>query len=55
MIGILIVDDHPIQREGLKAVFERQPDFMILGEASDGDEAVKKPCDYILMSSPWMS
>ena len=42
MIGILIVDDHPIQREGLKAVFERQPDFMILGEASDGDEAVKK-------------
>jgi DNA-binding NarL/FixJ family response regulator len=42
MVNILIVDDHSIMREGLKAVLARQPDFNIIGEASDGSEAVKK-------------
>jgi len=36
MVNILIVDDHSIMREGLKAVLARQPDFNIIGEASDG-------------------
>lgn len=42
MVSIMIVDDHSIMREGLKAVLTRQDDFKIIGEASDGTEAVKK-------------
>lgn len=38
-IRILIADDHPIVREGLVAVLETQPDFAVVGEASDGAEA----------------
>jgi len=37
---ILIVDDHPIVREGLRRVLEGEPDFRIVGEASDGPEAL---------------
>jgi DNA-binding NarL/FixJ family response regulator len=41
MVNIMIVDDHAIMREGLKAVLTRQSDFKIVGEASDGKEAVR--------------
>lgn len=52
-IRILIVDDHPLIREGLRAVLETQPDLELVGEACDGYEAVRqalalKP-DVILM------
>jgi DNA-binding NarL/FixJ family response regulator len=39
---ILIADDHPVVREGLKAFFERQPDLQVTAEAVDGVEAVEK-------------
>lgn len=38
---ILIVDDHTIFRAGLSALLSGQPEFKIVGEASDGDEALK--------------
>jgi DNA-binding NarL/FixJ family response regulator len=39
-IRLLIADDHPVVRAGLQAMFANQPDFEILGEASNGAEAV---------------
>ena len=39
---ILLVDDHPIVRDGLAAVLLTQPDFDVVGEASDGEEALAK-------------
>ena len=39
-IHILLADDHSVMRTGLRLVLERQPDFAVVGEASDGREAV---------------
>jgi len=39
-IQILIVDDHPIVRDGLVAILNTQPDFEVLGEAASGEEAL---------------
>ncbi len=39
--GIVLVDDHPLMRQALRNLLEKQSDFEILGEASDGEEAVK--------------
>jgi two-component system NarL family response regulator len=41
-IKILIVDDHPIVREGLKALLELEKDFLVVGETSSGSECFKK-------------
>ena len=39
---ILIVDDHPLVRQGLVAALSHNIDFEVVGEASDGDEAIDK-------------
>lgn len=42
MIRILVVDDHPIVRDGLLAVLSTQPDLQVVGEAGDGVEALRR-------------
>ncbi len=39
-IRLLIVDDHPVVRDGLRGMFAGDPDFLVLGEATNGAEAV---------------
>jgi|SRR6266404_3762985 len=41
-IRILIADDHPIFRDGLRRLLEAESDLRVVGEASDGEEAVKQ-------------
>lgn len=38
---ILVVDDHPIVRSGIRALLESEPTFSVVGEAEDGAEAVR--------------
>ncbi len=42
VIRVLLVDDHALFRGGIKALLQRQRDFEVVGEASDGLEGVKR-------------
>ena len=52
-IRLLIVDDHPIVRDGLRGAFTGSPEFEVVGEARDGAEAVARATalrpDVVLM------
>jgi two-component system, NarL family, response regulator DevR len=39
-IRIVVVDDHTIVRQGLRSILELEPDFTVVGEAADADQAV---------------
>jgi two-component system, NarL family, response regulator len=41
VITLMIVDDHPVVREGLAAILKSQKDLKIIAEAGDGEEACK--------------
>jgi two-component system response regulator NreC len=41
-LRILVVDDHPVVRQGLKNLLDGHPDWEIIDEAEDGLEAVEK-------------
>lgn len=41
-IRIIVVDDHPIVRDGLIAILSTQSDFEVIGKAGDGAEAVQQ-------------
>ncbi len=42
MIRVVLADDHVMFREGLRALFASEDDIEVVGEASDGEEAVRK-------------
>lgn len=53
MIRLLIADDHPVVRDGLRGIFEADGEFEVVGEASNGREAVDRAAavapDVVLM------
>lgn len=53
MINVFIVDDHEIIRQGLKMILKEEPDIRVVGEASNGEEALAKiadiECDIMLL------
>lgn len=46
LIRVLVVDDHPLLREGVKAVLEDHPDVEVVAEAANGREAVAAFAKY---------
>ncbi|MDH7478751.1 MAG: response regulator, partial [Syntrophomonadaceae bacterium] len=40
-IGVVLVDDHPIVRQGLRRVLELAPQIKVLGEAANGESAIE--------------
>src|SRR5258708_677809 len=47
-IRILLADDHTVMRSGLRLLLERQPNLVVVAEASDGRQAV----DFAAAESP---
>ncbi|WP_432931032.1 response regulator [Microbispora sp. CA-135349] len=45
MLRLMIVDDHPVVREGLRGMLESDPGITVVGEAASGDEAVVRARD----------
>jgi two-component system, NarL family, response regulator NreC len=41
MIRIVIVDDHDLVREGIRALLEQEPEFQVVGETGDGQDAIR--------------
>src|ERR1700754_2796802 len=40
-LSIVIADDHPVCRVGLREIIESEPDFKVVGEAGDGERALE--------------
>jgi two-component system, NarL family, invasion response regulator UvrY len=53
MIRVIIVDDHPIIRRGLKQIIGAEPNMQVVGEAQDAREAIqiirRTACDAIIL------
>jgi DNA-binding NarL/FixJ family response regulator len=45
-IKVLVVDDHPLMREGIAAVIEREPGMLLVAEASNGREAIERFAEH---------
>lgn len=40
-VRVILADDHPVVRDGLAAIVNRQPDMQVVAEAADGEEAAR--------------
>ncbi|HLL62821.1 MAG TPA: response regulator transcription factor [Propionibacteriaceae bacterium] len=53
VLRVVVVDDHPVVRDGLRGMLDGQPDLTVVGEAGDGREAVtvvaRERPDVVLM------
>lgn len=53
MIRVLITDDHPVVRRGLKQILAEEPDITVVGEASNAQELLeqtrKQHCDVVVL------
>jgi two-component system, NarL family, invasion response regulator UvrY len=53
MIRVIIVDDHPVVRRGLKQIIEGEPDMQVVGQAENAQEALRVireiPCDAVVL------
>ncbi len=46
-ISVIVADDHAILRDGIRALLDLQEDIELIGEASEGKEAVEKALDLV--------
>jgi DNA-binding NarL/FixJ family response regulator len=53
-ISILLVDDHPVVREGYRRLLERQAGFRVIAEAEDAASAYRLIVPRNLTSSSWI-
>ena len=44
MVKVVVVDDHPVFRQGLIRVLEQVPEFQVIGEAGSGRDLMAKSC-----------
>ena len=53
MIRVIIADDHPIVRHGLRRLLELEPDLKVVAEAADGAEVLELvsavPCEVLVL------
>jgi len=47
LISVLLVDDHAVVRQGLRAFFGTQPDLNVVGEAASGEEAIRLATEHV--------
>jgi DNA-binding NarL/FixJ family response regulator len=47
VIRILLVDDHPVVRHGLRGMLDAEPDLSVVGEASSGDDGVAQATELV--------
>ena len=54
-ISVLLVDDHPLFRQGLRDVLRSEPDIAVVGEGADGNEALELARKLNLRRTPLLS
>ena len=55
MTGLILAVDHHLVHQGLRMLLESEPDLQVVGEAGDGQDALRRwPNNYARISSSWM-